>query len=66
MRRGTMLLTLLLAGALLAGCGRYCVAEHAPADPVYDPVTARQLAIVAPWRKERHPTAGMGGMAGSW
>src|ERR687884_603705 len=26
---------------------------------VYDPVIARQLAIVAPWRKERHPTAGM-------
>jgi hypothetical protein len=26
---------------------------------VYDPVSARQLAIVAPWRKERHPTAGM-------
>ena len=26
---------------------------------VYDPAIARQLAIVAPWRKERHPTAGM-------
>jgi hypothetical protein len=26
---------------------------------VYDPARARQLAIVAPWRKERHPTAGM-------
>ena len=26
---------------------------------VDDPVIARQLAIVAPWRKERHPTAGM-------
>src|SRR4051794_41581118 len=26
---------------------------------VYDPVIARQLALVAPWRKERHPTAGM-------
>ena len=26
---------------------------------VYDPVSARQLAIVAPWRKEPHPTAGM-------
>jgi hypothetical protein len=26
---------------------------------VYDPVSAQQLAIVAPWRKERHPTAGM-------
>jgi hypothetical protein len=26
---------------------------------VYDPPIARQLAMVAPWRKERHPTAGM-------
>jgi hypothetical protein len=26
---------------------------------VSDPALARQLAIVAPWRKERHPTAGM-------
>ena len=26
---------------------------------VYDPVIARHLAIVAPWRKEPHPTAGM-------
>jgi hypothetical protein len=26
---------------------------------VYDPLIARQLAIVAPWRKERQPTAGM-------
>ena len=26
---------------------------------VYDPVRARQLAMVAPWRKKRHPTAGM-------
>src|SRR3954449_6530295 len=26
---------------------------------VDDPLIARQLAIVAPWRKERHPTAGM-------
>ena len=26
---------------------------------VYDPARVRQLAIVAPWRKERHPTAGM-------
>jgi hypothetical protein len=26
---------------------------------VSDPALARRLAIVAPWRKERHPTAGM-------
>ena len=26
---------------------------------VYDPLSARQLAMVAPWRKERYPTAGM-------
>ena len=43
MRRGTMLLTLLLAGALLAGCGSYCVSERAPADPVYDPVSGETI-----------------------
>lgn len=32
MRRGTLLLTLLLAAALLAGCGRYCVSERVAAD----------------------------------
>ena len=43
MRRGTMLLTLLLAGALLAGCGSYCVSERAPAGPVYGPVTGETV-----------------------
>lgn len=26
---------------------------------VHEPAIARQLAVIAPWRKERHPTAGM-------